>query len=76
MKFTEDLLQSMRTCYERGQYPKVVHLAGKRFTDDDLQHAVVDRLNSQAAVGYEGGISKLVSRYDRCLSVLGDHVEK
>jgi len=38
------------------------HLAGKRFTDDeDLQRAVMDWLNSQAAVWYEG-ISKLESR--------------
>ena len=48
------------------------HLAGKQFTDDeDLQHAVVDWLNSQAAVWYEEGISKLVSRY-KCLNVRGD----
>ena len=52
------------------------YLAGKRFTDDDLQHAVVDWLNSQAAVWYEEGINKLVSRYDKCLSVQGDYVEK
>ena len=53
------------------------HLAGKRFTDDeDLQHAVVDWLNSQAAVWYEEGISKLVSRYDKCLNIQGDYVEK
>jgi len=52
------------------------HLAGKRFADDeDLQHAVMDWLNSQAAVWYEEGISKLVSRY-KCLSVQGDYVEK
>ena len=52
------------------------HLAGKRHADDeDLQHAVVDWLNSQAAVWYEEGISKLVSRYDKCLSVQGDYVE-
>ena len=35
-----------------------------------------DWLNSQAAVWYEEGISKLVSRYDKCLSVQGDYVEK
>ena len=52
------------------------HLAGKRHADDDLQHAVVDWLNSQAAVWYEEGISKLVSRYDKCLNVQGDYVEK
>ena len=35
-----------------------------------------DPMNSQAAVGYEEGISKLVSRYDKCLNVQGDYVEK
>ena len=53
------------------------HLAGKRQADDeDLQHAVVDWLNSQAAVWCEEGINKLVSRYDKCLSVQADYVEK
>ena len=38
-------------------------LAGKRHADyEDLQHAVVDWLNIQAAVWYEDGTSKLVSR--------------
>jgi len=51
--------------------------SGKQFTDDeDLQHAVMDWLSSQAAVWYEEGISKLVSRYDKCLNVQGDYVEK
>jgi len=35
----------------------------------------MDWLNSQAAVWYEEGISKLVSRY-KCLNVQGDYVEK
>ena len=35
-----------------------------------------DPMNRQAAVWYEGGISKLVSRYDKCLNVQGDYVEK
>jgi len=30
----------------------------------------------QAAFWYEEEISKLVSRYDKCLSVQGDYVEK
>ena len=52
-------------------------LAGKRHAvDEDLQHAVVDWLNSQAAVWYEEGINKLVSRYDKCLNVQGDYVKK
>ena len=35
-----------------------------------------DPMNCQAAVWYEEGISKLVSRYNKCLSVQGDYVEK
>jgi hypothetical protein len=53
------------------------HLAGKRHADDEyLQRAVMDWLNSQAAVWYEEGISKLLSRYDKCLNAQGDYVEK
>ena len=33
-------------------------------------------MNSQAAVWYEEGISKLVSRYDKRLNVQGYYVEK
>ena len=33
-------------------------------------------MNSQAAVWYEEGISKLVSRYDNYLNVQGDYAEK
>jgi hypothetical protein len=51
------------------------HLAGKRHADDDLQHAVVDRLNRLAADRYYVGISKLVSRYEKCLNVESDYVE-
>ena len=35
-----------------------------------------DPMNSQAVVWYEEGISKLVSRCDKCLNVQGDYVEK
>jgi hypothetical protein len=53
------------------------HLAGKRHADDeDLRRAVMDWLNSQAAVWYEEGISKLVSWYDKCLNAQGDYVER
>jgi hypothetical protein len=41
-----------------------------------LQRAVLDWLNFQAAVWYEERINKLVSRYDKCLNVQGDYVEK
>jgi hypothetical protein len=53
------------------------HIAGKRHADDeDLRRAVMDLLNSQAAVWYKEGIIKLVSRYDKCLNAQGDYVEK
>ena len=35
-----------------------------------------DPMNSQAAVWYEEGIRKLVSRDDKGLDVQGDYVEK
>ena len=35
-----------------------------------------DPMNSQATVWYEEGLSTLVSRYDKCLNVQGDYVEK
>ena len=52
-------------------------LSGKRFAnDEDLKDAVVTWLNSQAATLYSKGIHKLVPRYDKCLNVKGDYVEK
>jgi hypothetical protein len=35
-----------------------------------------DPMHSQAAVWYEEEINILVSRYDKCLNVQGDYVEK
>jgi hypothetical protein len=51
------------------------HLAGRRHADDDLQHAVVDWLNRLATDWYDTGISKLVSRYEKCLNVESGNVE-
>jgi hypothetical protein len=53
------------------------HLAGKRHADDeDKRRALMDWLISQAAVWYEEGISKLVSRYNKCLNAQGHYVER
>jgi hypothetical protein len=52
------------------------HVAGKQNAADDPQHAVADRLNRLAADRYDMGISKLVSRYDKCFSVESDCVEQ
>jgi len=58
---------SGRDCREDGQMcPNGMHHAA-------CCHGLVE---SQAAVWYEEGISKLVSRYDKCLSVQGGYVEK
>jgi hypothetical protein len=51
------------------------YLTGKRHAADALQHAVADRLNRLAANRYYMGISKVVSRYDKCLNVESDYME-
>ncbi|GBN67091.1 hypothetical protein AVEN_27677-1, partial [Araneus ventricosus] len=52
-------------------------LEGKRFvSDEELGNAVITWLNELAADGYDMGILKIVDRYDKCLNVGGDYVEK
>jgi histone-lysine N-methyltransferase SETMAR len=52
-------------------------LGGQRFhTNDELRDAVLTHLNTLAAPFYEEGIGKLVHRYDKCLNLHGDYVEK
>jgi hypothetical protein len=63
-------------CKNRITPPHHTHTTPRLADYEDLQHSVVDWLNSQAAVWYEEGISKLVSQYDNCLNVQGDYVEK
>ena len=51
--------------------------ATQRFDDDaELQAGVNEWLKSQAAKFYDDGINKLVHRYDKCLNLNGDYVEK
>ena len=58
-------------------FPKMEHLAGKHFAnDEDLKDAVVTLLNIRAATRYEEGIHKLVPRYEKCLNVKGDFMEQ
>ena len=54
------------------QCPEVSRTVVYEIVTEHLQY----RKNSQAAFWYEEGISKLVSRYDNCLNVQGDYVEK
>ena len=77
VKFTEDLLQSManmlwtRLVSENGV--QCLRMGEQMFMTLRAQGKPT---NSQAAVWYEEGINKLVSRYDKCLNVQGDYVEK
>lgn len=52
-------------------------LGGQHFgTDIELQTSVQTWLKTQAATFYNEGIGKLVPRYDKCLNLSGDYVEK
>lgn len=52
-------------------------LGSQRFEDDgELKDAVSSWLKAQAADFYAEGISKLVHRYDKCLNLHGNYVEK
>ncbi|GBN54278.1 Histone-lysine N-methyltransferase SETMAR [Araneus ventricosus] len=52
-------------------------LGGKRFgSDEELENAVTTWLNKLAAEEHDMGILKLIDRYDKCLNVGGDYVEK
>jgi hypothetical protein len=49
----------------------------RRFkSDGEVKDAVKEWLNGLAAEVYDEGIQKLVTRYDKCLNVGGDYVEK
>ncbi|GBM70850.1 hypothetical protein AVEN_126761-1 [Araneus ventricosus] len=52
-------------------------LGGKRFgSDEELENAVTTWLNELVAEEYDVEIPKLVNRYNKCLNVGGDYVEK
>jgi hypothetical protein len=59
-------------------FPKLKKfLGGRRFkSDEEVKDAVREWLNGLAAEVYDEGIQKLVTRYDKCLNVGGDYVEK
>ncbi|GBM76793.1 hypothetical protein AVEN_59137-1 [Araneus ventricosus] len=58
-------------------FKRKAFLSCKRFgSDEELEKAVTTWLNELAAEEYGMGILKLVNRYDKCLNVGGDYVEK
>jgi hypothetical protein len=54
-----------------------VWLATQRFhTNEELMDGFNTRLHNLAAPFFDEGLQKLVSRYDKCLNVDGNCVEK
>jgi hypothetical protein len=52
-------------------------LGGRRFkSDEEVKDSVKEWLNGLEVEVYDEGIQKLVTRYDKCLNVCGDYVEK
>jgi len=45
-------------------------------TNEELRDGVNNRLHNLAALFFEEGLQKLVSRYNKCLNVDGNYVEK
>ena len=58
------------------QCPEVSRTVVYEIVTEHLQYRKICALWGTVAIWYEEGISKLVSRYDKCLSVQGDYVEK
>lgn len=53
------------------------HLGGQRHdNDDDVKMTVMQWLTKQAADFFEEGLQKLIVRYDKCLNIGGNYVEK
>jgi hypothetical protein len=59
-------------------FPKLKEfLGGRRFkSDEEVKDAIKEWINRLAAEVYDEGIQKLVTRYDKCLNVGGNYVEK
>ncbi|GBO29128.1 hypothetical protein AVEN_240790-1 [Araneus ventricosus] len=53
------------------------HLGGKHFADDDdVQHEVLMWMREQPKEFYAAGIGALIKRWDKCINIGGDYVEK
>ncbi|GBO04105.1 hypothetical protein AVEN_149623-1 [Araneus ventricosus] len=57
--------------------PLKQHLEGKHFTDDDdIQHEILLWMRQQPKEFYAAGIGVLIKRWDKCINIGGDYVEK
>lgn len=53
------------------------HLGGRRFANEEnLKEEVQTWLTSLAAEWYDAGLKKLLPRYQKCIEIQGDYVEK
>lgn len=53
------------------------HLRGTRFSsDEELKEAVLEWLNGQNKDFYNEGIRKLIPRWQKCITLKGDYIEK
>jgi len=57
--------------------PLIQHLSGERFPDDDaVERAVCAWFWQQPQEFYAAGFQGLLKRWDKCLNLYGDYVEK
>ncbi|GBM23462.1 hypothetical protein AVEN_181578-1 [Araneus ventricosus] len=56
--------------------PLKQHLGGRHFADDDVQHEVLLWIRQQPKEFYAAGIGALIKRWDKCINIGGDYVEK
>ncbi|GBN51293.1 hypothetical protein AVEN_233041-1 [Araneus ventricosus] len=53
------------------------HLIGKHFADDnDVQHEILLWMRQQPTEFYAAGIGALIERWDKCINIGGDYVQK
>jgi len=52
------------------------HLSGKRFPDDAVERAMCVWFRQQRQEFYATGFQELVKRWDKCLNLYRDYVEK
>ncbi|GBN59125.1 hypothetical protein AVEN_102028-1 [Araneus ventricosus] len=57
--------------------PLKQHLGAKHFVDDDdVQHEVLLWMRQQPKEFYAAGIGALIKRWDKCINIGGDYIEK
>ena len=56
--------------------PLKQHLPGERFPDDAVERAVCAWFRQQPQEFYAAGFQGLVKRWDKCLNLYGDYIEK